>query len=110
MSRFERFRPDPIPDLHPMPEYLVTGQRAKWYDDTKQVLQVPYLLMEPHHLDEPTRAVYEDIKNILQLPFVNTDYRAFARWPSYFANENKFGDADQFGIYTTFEGQNRFDW
>ena len=41
--------------------------------------------MESHHADEPTRAVYEDIKNILQLPFVNTDYRAFARWSSYFA-------------------------
>jgi hypothetical protein len=48
-------------------------------------VQVPFVLMEPHHTDEPTQAVYEDIKNILQLPFVNTDYRAFARWPSYFA-------------------------
>ncbi len=207
MRRIERFRPDPIPAIHPMPEYLATGQRAKWYEDTKKVLQVPwmgvvtmayahypnffgelwrglkplcqsrtfveafmdlrvyvesraaelnptslieplkaigyapreidtirqmnsvfshgnqlyvfiatvarhlleigdiqgatgaepfegrhapdiqvsFLLMEPHHVDEPTRAVYEDIKSILQLPFVNTDYRAFARWPSYFA-------------------------
>jgi len=42
------------------------------------------MLMEYHHADEPTRAVYEDIKATLQLPFVNTDYRAFARWPSYF--------------------------
>jgi hypothetical protein len=41
--------------------------------------------MEPHHADEPTQAIYEDIKTTLQLPFVNTDYRAFARWPSYFA-------------------------
>jgi hypothetical protein len=48
-------------------------------------IQVPFLLKESHHADEPTRAVYEDIKSILQLPFVNTDYRAFARWPSYFA-------------------------
>ena len=207
MRCVERFRPDSIPDIHPMPEYLVTGQRAEWYEDTKQVLQVPWMgvvtmayahyptffgelwqglkplcqsrtfveafidlrdyvesltvelnpaslieplkamgyapreidairqintvfshgnqlyvliatvarhlleigdmqgkaeaepfegrhapdvkssfvLMEPHHVDEPTQAVYEDIKSILQLPFVNTDYRAFARWPSYFA-------------------------
>ncbi len=207
MRCVERFRPDSIPDIHPMPEYLVTGQRAEWYEDTKQVLQVPWMgvvtmayahyptffgelwqdlkplcqsrtfveafidlrdyvesrtvelnptslieplkamgyapreiddirrintvfshgnqlyvliatvtrhlleigdmqggddaepfegrhapdievplmLMEPHHVDEPTRSVYEDIKSILQLPFVNTDYRAFARWPSYFA-------------------------
>ena len=44
-------------------------------------VKVPFLLMEYHHVDEPTPAVYEDIKTILQLPFVNTDYRAFARWP-----------------------------
>lgn len=42
-------------------------------------------LIEGHHADAPTRAVYEDIKETLGLPFVNTDYRALARWPSYFA-------------------------
>lgn len=48
-------------------------------------VSVPFLLMEAHHADEPTRAVYDDVKARLGLPFVNTDYRAFARWPSYFA-------------------------
>lgn len=48
-------------------------------------LPVPFVLMESHHVDAPTRAVYEDVKATLKLPFVNTDYRAFARWPSYFA-------------------------
>ena len=48
-------------------------------------VRVPFLLMEAHHADAPTRAVYEDIKTTLGLPFVNTDYRALARWPSYFA-------------------------
>ncbi|NQV83766.1 MAG: hypothetical protein HQ494_08100 [Rhodospirillales bacterium] len=207
MTRIERLRPDPIPAVHPLPEYLATGQRADWYADTKRVLQVPwmgvvtmaythyptffgelwrglkplcesrpfveacqdlrthgeaitaelgpaslvgklsemgyapreidnirqvntvfshgnqpyviiaaiarhllevgdmageqkaevfegrhapetqvpFLLMEPHHVDAPTRAVYADIEATLNLPFVNTDYRAFARWPSYFA-------------------------
>ena len=42
-------------------------------------------LIEPHHADEPTRNLYEDIKATLGLPFVNTDYRALGRWPSYFA-------------------------
>jgi hypothetical protein len=42
-------------------------------------------LIEPHHADAPTQAVYNDIKATLGLPFVNTDYRALARWPSYFA-------------------------
>ncbi len=45
---------------------------------------VPFLLMEAHHADPPTRALYDDIKTVLGLPFVNTDYRALARWPSYF--------------------------
>jgi hypothetical protein len=47
-------------------------------------VDVPFLLMEAHHVDPPTRAMYDDIKTTLGLPFVNTDYRAFARWPSYF--------------------------
>jgi hypothetical protein len=47
-------------------------------------VSVPFLLMEAHHADPPTRALYDDIKASLKLPFVNTDYRAFARWPSYF--------------------------
>jgi len=48
-------------------------------------VDVPFVLMEAHHADQPTRAVYEDVKSVLGLPFVNTDYRAFARWPSYWA-------------------------
>lgn len=47
--------------------------------------QVPFILMEAHHVDQPTRDLYEQIKKALELPFVNTDYRAFARWPSYFS-------------------------
>ena len=46
---------------------------------------IPFVLMEAHHADEPTQAVFEDLKEVLGLPFVNTDYRAFARWPSYWA-------------------------
>lgn len=45
----------------------------------------PFLLMERHHADAPTRAVYDDIMATFGLPFVNTGYRALARWPSYFA-------------------------
>ncbi len=46
---------------------------------------VPFVLIERHHADAPTQAVYDDIMRCLGLPFVNTDYRALARWPSYFA-------------------------
>ena len=45
----------------------------------------PFVLMERHHADAPTQGVYDDIMATLGLPFVNTDYRALARWPSYFA-------------------------
>jgi hypothetical protein len=48
-------------------------------------VDVPFVLMEMHHADHDTRAVYDDIKQTLGLPFVNTDYRALARWPSYFS-------------------------
>ena len=48
-------------------------------------VDVPFVLIEAHHADAPTRAVYDDIKTNLGLPFVNTDYRALARWASYFA-------------------------
>ncbi len=48
-------------------------------------VQVPFVLMEAHHADAPTRAVYADIMATLKLPFINTDNRALARWPSYFA-------------------------
>lgn len=43
------------------------------------------LLIEAHHADPTIAALYADIRETLGLPFVNTDYRAFARWPSYFA-------------------------
>jgi hypothetical protein len=42
-------------------------------------------LIEPHHADAGSAAVFADIRATLGLPFVNTDYRALARWPSYFA-------------------------
>jgi hypothetical protein len=43
MTILERLKPDPIPAIHPMPEYLASGQRNRWYEDTKQVLQVPWM-------------------------------------------------------------------
>lgn len=41
-------------------------------------------LVELHHASHDLQVLYEDIQETLGLPFVNTDYRAFARWPSYF--------------------------
>lgn len=41
-------------------------------------------LMEVHHASDDLAALYDELREALGLPFVNTDYRAFARWPSYF--------------------------
>ena len=62
------------------------AQAAPLYAGTHApAFEVPFVLMEAHHADPPTRDVYEDIKRVLDLPFINTDYRALARWPSYWA-------------------------
>ncbi|MCA0975017.1 halocarboxylic acid dehydrogenase DehI family protein [Halomonas denitrificans] len=42
------------------------------------------ILMEPHHGNSDLQALYRQIRTTLGLPFVNTDYRALARWPGYF--------------------------
>ena len=41
------------------------------------------VLIEPHHAAPETKALFEQLTQTLGLPFVNTDYRALARWPSY---------------------------
>lgn len=41
-------------------------------------------LMERHHGGGELSALYDDVQATLGLPFVNTDYRALARWPSAF--------------------------
>jgi hypothetical protein len=43
------------------------------------------VMVEEHHALSGLKAVYEDIKATLELPFVNSDYKAMARWPSYLA-------------------------
>ena len=43
------------------------------------------ILVEEHHAEKEIKAVYNSIKKNLGLPFINTDYRAFARWSSYFS-------------------------
>lgn len=41
------------------------------------------VMVEEHHALGELSAVYDDIKTTLRLPFVNSDYKAMARWPSY---------------------------
>ncbi len=58
---------------------------ARVRDPRPVVPKATLVLMEAHHADAPTRALYAELQAVLGLPFVNTDYRALARWPSYFA-------------------------
>jgi hypothetical protein len=39
----------------------------------------------PTHADAPARLVFDDVKTALGLPFLDTGYRAKARWPSHSA-------------------------
>ena len=48
------------------------------------------LLIEHHHANINLNKIYKSIKTNLGLPFLNTDYRAFARWPSYFEMSWKY--------------------
>ena len=43
----QRRKPDPIPAIHPVPEYAVEGERAKWYAEMKVVFQVPWMGVAP---------------------------------------------------------------
>lgn len=46
--------------------------------------ETPFVLIEPHHVLPDMSERYGDVMDRLRLPFVNTDYRALARWPTYF--------------------------
>ena len=43
MPDLPRLTPDPIPAIHPLSEYGVEGTRKALYDDTKRVMQVPWV-------------------------------------------------------------------
>lgn len=47
-----------------------------------QIDPIP-VMVEEHHALGDLKSVYEDIKSTLGLPFVNSDYKAMGRWPSY---------------------------
>ena len=43
ITELPRLRPDPIPAIHPLPEYLADGWVKKRYEDMKAVFQVPWM-------------------------------------------------------------------
>ena len=60
------------------------GNTTPFTGHRKPNAEVPIVLIETHHADRDTQAVFDDVKSTRGLPFVNTDYRALSRWPSYF--------------------------
>lgn len=62
---------------------LSTAQEVTPSQKTPVEKAAKLILMEEHHGNEQLRELYREIKTTLGLPFVNTDYRALARWPHY---------------------------
>lgn len=47
------------------------------------VFSAPPVLIEEQQAPPATRRIYDEIRRTFSLPMVNTDYRAFARWPDF---------------------------
>ena len=43
MANLPRLKPDPIPPLHPVPEFLAEGELKARYEDMKAVLRLPWM-------------------------------------------------------------------
>ena len=83
MQALERKPPHPIPPVHAQPEYLVSGQRARWYADMKNVFQVPWMgvvTMAFSHYPRFFEVLWDGLKPIAQSrPFVDacTELRSY---------------------------------
>ena len=75
MRKLERLKPDPIPALHPLPEYAVSGERAQWYREMKEALQVPWMgvvTMAYAHYPAFFRELWRGLKPLVtSRPFVD---------------------------------------
>jgi hypothetical protein len=75
MPELTREPPEPLPSIHPTPEYLVSGQRAQWYADMKQVFQVPWMgvvTMALSHYPHFFECLWKGLKPLAQsTPFVD---------------------------------------
>lgn len=67
-------------------ETKVTPFKGRHAPDFK----IPFVMIEPHHGLDDLKTLYADVMEAIGLPFVNSDYRALCRWPSYF--EMAWGD------------------
>ncbi len=64
-----RKRPDPIPHVFPLPEYLADGDRKEDYEDTKAVFQVPWMgviAMSFSHYRKFYRTLWRGLRPVFQ--------------------------------------------
>lgn len=74
---------------------LITSAQMQAFDgpigeagNNGERVQHPVFSTKPILIDEqqapaPTKKLFDDIKRVMSMPVVNTDYRAFARWPDF---------------------------
>ena len=84
MIDLPRLRPEPIPAIHPLPEYLTEGPRKIWYADMKQAFQVPWMgvvTMAYAHYPSFYEILWQGVRDLcMSRPFVEAflGNRAFA--------------------------------
>lgn len=60
-----------------------TGAQSEAAGKTASPVGATPVMIEEHHAFGDLRHLYGDMKAALELPFINSDYKAMARWPSY---------------------------
>jgi hypothetical protein len=59
------------------------GRLSPVHPASHSVYQKKPVLVEEESAPSPTKKIFEEIKRTLNVPVVNTDYRALARWPDF---------------------------
>lgn len=59
------------------------GGRGETGEASHPVFKEKPVLVEEESAPAPTKKIYDDMKRTLGTPVVNTDHRAFARWPDF---------------------------
>ena len=60
------------------PPAAASVQPAETTENERHVILIPY-----EKAPAPTRRLYDDIKRCLELPYLDLDYQAMARWPDF---------------------------
>jgi hypothetical protein len=69
--------------MHAFEGPTATTSRVETEAVTHPVFTTKPLVVEEDDAPAPIRKLYDDIRRTLELPFVHSEYRAFARWPDF---------------------------